>query len=816
MEPNNTVLCEHSSFELTVVPVMVDNEALYDISRRNLDNERPIYTNLNRLMAQIISSLIESPRSDGALKVDITEFPAIRSLVGDRYVFKQALNTGTCLMALLASASGVTLSGAKPCRLPAHIWFMTKKDMNKVQHAMNGNISKATMAAAFNKLPFSPSHDSAKDAFEKLHKDCLADLRRILTDDQQNPGQKVKELLALGRKAGIAFSKAHRTNIEQGKKPRKKSQQPKKIMRPGNPNTDVTKDGYITAPFGSATWLTEVKPITTNPAGAYLLTDEDQTRELLQHFSGKPNLLPLVLVADFQPTEETEALKKGMETCIPVTRAGKDTFIKGWYWQVGSTLLQLPDQPVNIDIGAAISESTTLSATLKKELANEHTWEQLKGAYDKAKKDFLGLMKDMLEKKTSGLRSDEHPQPILDIWSPRLIGTKQNEALSVLFKIPKVLHETVWRHSGVDSLLIDLAHLGDDKSMADARAKYKIVWLNAAEDKTKHTITEVLEKLGDVPQHHGLVHGKAGIGIRCKKEDLASVTRAAKGPEAVVGHDEYILRGLPLELADRTQAATIIAAKLQWRIDIIAWYIHKGTRVARARAEGPPPSTKYCLGKYILEIEAIDPMARASLGKKVPARAQAPAPVIQRGTFPPTATGIPVTPIGASGPVIIPGPALSVPSPSASSTDTSRQHAKSVNSASIATSANSDRMKQIEQQQSQQQRQLQDIQTQLGIIAANQEAAKQEKMDAQMDIDISTPRQNGQDKKLQELEEKYEAISNRITNIEFTQHTLQEAQTNMAVTSTKQFEAIMEKLGKLTDNSKDSDADGKHKVARKK
>merc|ERR1712014_5051 len=51
-----------------------DNEALYDICRRNLDIERPTYTNLNRLLAQIISSLTASLRFDGALNVDITEF----------------------------------------------------------------------------------------------------------------------------------------------------------------------------------------------------------------------------------------------------------------------------------------------------------------------------------------------------------------------------------------------------------------------------------------------------------------------------------------------------------------------------------------------------------------------------------------------------------------------------------------------------------------------------------------------------------------------------------------------------------------------
>ena len=69
-----TVLCVHSLLEHTDVTIMYDNEALYDICRRNLDIERPTYTNLNRLLAQIISSLTASLRFDGALNVDITEF----------------------------------------------------------------------------------------------------------------------------------------------------------------------------------------------------------------------------------------------------------------------------------------------------------------------------------------------------------------------------------------------------------------------------------------------------------------------------------------------------------------------------------------------------------------------------------------------------------------------------------------------------------------------------------------------------------------------------------------------------------------------
>jgi tubulin alpha len=52
----------------------LDNEALYDVCRRSLDIERPTYTNLNRLVAQVVSSLTASLRFDGALNVDISEF----------------------------------------------------------------------------------------------------------------------------------------------------------------------------------------------------------------------------------------------------------------------------------------------------------------------------------------------------------------------------------------------------------------------------------------------------------------------------------------------------------------------------------------------------------------------------------------------------------------------------------------------------------------------------------------------------------------------------------------------------------------------
>merc|ERR1711981_173711 len=53
---------------------MVDNEAIYNICRRNLDIERPSYSNLNRLIGQIVSSITAFLRFDGVFNVDLNEF----------------------------------------------------------------------------------------------------------------------------------------------------------------------------------------------------------------------------------------------------------------------------------------------------------------------------------------------------------------------------------------------------------------------------------------------------------------------------------------------------------------------------------------------------------------------------------------------------------------------------------------------------------------------------------------------------------------------------------------------------------------------
>jgi len=74
VEPYNSVLSTHSLLEHTDVAFMLDNEAIYDICRTRLDIEKPTYTNLNRLVAQLISSLTASLRFQGSLNVDINEF----------------------------------------------------------------------------------------------------------------------------------------------------------------------------------------------------------------------------------------------------------------------------------------------------------------------------------------------------------------------------------------------------------------------------------------------------------------------------------------------------------------------------------------------------------------------------------------------------------------------------------------------------------------------------------------------------------------------------------------------------------------------
>ena len=62
VEPYNSILTTHTTMEHSDCAFMVDNEAIYDICKRNLGVERPSYENLNRIISQVVSSITASLR----------------------------------------------------------------------------------------------------------------------------------------------------------------------------------------------------------------------------------------------------------------------------------------------------------------------------------------------------------------------------------------------------------------------------------------------------------------------------------------------------------------------------------------------------------------------------------------------------------------------------------------------------------------------------------------------------------------------------------------------------------------------------------
>jgi len=70
----NSFINTNFHFYIWLLAFMVDNEAIYELCFRNLNIERPTYSNLNRLIGQIVSSITASLRFDGALNVDLNEF----------------------------------------------------------------------------------------------------------------------------------------------------------------------------------------------------------------------------------------------------------------------------------------------------------------------------------------------------------------------------------------------------------------------------------------------------------------------------------------------------------------------------------------------------------------------------------------------------------------------------------------------------------------------------------------------------------------------------------------------------------------------
>ena len=74
VEPYNSIFSLNSFVEHLNASVVLDNEALFQLCEERLHIEMPSFTNINRLIAQVVSSITASFRFSGDLNVDLTEF----------------------------------------------------------------------------------------------------------------------------------------------------------------------------------------------------------------------------------------------------------------------------------------------------------------------------------------------------------------------------------------------------------------------------------------------------------------------------------------------------------------------------------------------------------------------------------------------------------------------------------------------------------------------------------------------------------------------------------------------------------------------
>lgn len=74
VEPYNALLTTHYSMDYSDCNILLDNEALYDVCGNSLNVCSPIYTNLNRVISQVVSTCTASLRFVGEMNVDMIEF----------------------------------------------------------------------------------------------------------------------------------------------------------------------------------------------------------------------------------------------------------------------------------------------------------------------------------------------------------------------------------------------------------------------------------------------------------------------------------------------------------------------------------------------------------------------------------------------------------------------------------------------------------------------------------------------------------------------------------------------------------------------
>lgn len=73
VEPYNTVFSAHGALEYQDISFLLDNQAAYNILGRKLEVKEPTYSNVNTLLAQVVSNKTASLRYEGGLNVSLRE-----------------------------------------------------------------------------------------------------------------------------------------------------------------------------------------------------------------------------------------------------------------------------------------------------------------------------------------------------------------------------------------------------------------------------------------------------------------------------------------------------------------------------------------------------------------------------------------------------------------------------------------------------------------------------------------------------------------------------------------------------------------------
>uniref|UniRef100_H2ZI38 Tubulin alpha chain n=1 Tax=Ciona savignyi TaxID=51511 RepID=H2ZI38_CIOSA len=74
VEPYNAVLATHGTLTHSECSFLFDNEAVFDICTNKLGIERPGYPQINKVVAQVMSSITASLRFEGSLNANLTDF----------------------------------------------------------------------------------------------------------------------------------------------------------------------------------------------------------------------------------------------------------------------------------------------------------------------------------------------------------------------------------------------------------------------------------------------------------------------------------------------------------------------------------------------------------------------------------------------------------------------------------------------------------------------------------------------------------------------------------------------------------------------